>query len=194
MATATDAAQRGRPSKVDDAGVATRERLLAAPASCVANGFDGATLGDIARRAGVSAPAIYNHFGGKVDLMVAAGRAALSRLSPNKRGPRPTATQTVRDFMADEFAATRRLLAELHLASQRQPALASLLAEWHTAQADVWRPKSGRDRDATVKMFFTVLLGLCQIESLPALTASKPAMTRQAETLAAVLFPEEVLS
>lgn len=195
MATSTDEVQLGRPSKVDVAGVATRERLLAAAAaSCVANGFDGATLGDIARRADVSAPAIYNHFGGKVELMVAAGRDALSRLGPTERGSRPTATQTVRAFMADEFAATRRLLAELHLASQRQPELAALLAGWHMAQANVWHPKSGRDRDATVKMFFAVLLGLCLIESLPALTPSKPAMTRRAEALAAALFPEEVPS
>ena len=195
MATATEEAQLGRPPKVDDAGVATRERLLAAAAaSCVENGFDGATLGDIARRADVTAPAIYNHFGGKVELMVAAGRAALSRLGPTERGSRPTAVQTVRAFMVDEFATTRRLLAELHLAGQRQPELAALLADWHTAPAILGRPKSGRDRDATVKMFFTVLLGLCQIESLPALTASKPAITRQGEALAAALFPEEVLS
>ena len=87
MATETEEVQLGRPPKVDDAGVATRERLLAAAAaSCVANGFDGATLGDIARRADVSAPAIYNHFGGKVELMMAAGRYALSRLSPTERG------------------------------------------------------------------------------------------------------------
>lgn len=194
MPAATDGTELGRPSKVDEAGTATRERLLAAAAaSCVANGFDGATLGDIARRADVSAPAIYNHFGGKVELMVAAGQYGLSRLGPTERSALPTAIQTVRVFMANEFAVTRRLLAELHLASQRRPELAALLADWHLTQANVWRPKSGRDRDATVKMFFTVLLGLCQIESLPALTASKAAMTRQAEALAAVLFPEEEL-
>ena len=195
MATATETAQLGRPSKVDGAGVATRERLLAAAAaSCVENGFDGATLGDIARRADVSAPAIYNHFGGKIELMVAAGRDALSRLGPAERGSRPTASQTVRAFMADEFATTRRLLAELHLAGQRQPELGALLADWHVAQAGGWRPKAGRDRDATVKMFFTVLLGICQIESLSAVSASKASMIRQAEALVAALFPEEEFS
>jgi AcrR family transcriptional regulator len=182
----------GRPAKVDDAGVATRERLLAAAsAACVENGFEGATLGDIARRADVSAPAIYNHFGDKAELMVAAAHAALSRLGPSTVDSRPTARASVRAFLADDFASTRRLLAELHLAAQRHPELAALLAEWHTAQAAVWRPTSGRDRTAVVKVFFAFLLGLCQVESLSALDAPTPAIRRQAEQLAAALFPEE---
>ena len=192
MASTAEHARLGRPAKVDDAGVATRERLLAAAAAaCVEHGFDGATVGDIARRADVSAPAIYNHFGGKVELMVAAGRAALSRLGPSESAPRPTARAVARAFLADGFAPTRRLLLELHLASQRHPELAMLLADWHAAQAATWRPVSGRDRDAVVKVFFALLLGLCQIESLVALDASKSAVVRQAEAMAAVLFPEE---
>ena len=103
----------------------------------------------------------------------------------------PTTRSTVRAFLADGFASTRRLLVELHLAGQRHPELATLLADWHVAQADAWRPASGRDRDAVVKAFFALLLGLCQIESLPALDASKSAVVRQAEAMAAVLFPEE---
>ncbi len=188
-------AQRGRPAKVDDAGVATRQRLLdAAAASCVEHGFDGARLGDIARRADVSAPAIYNHFGGKVELMVAAGQAALSQLGPRRGGARPTARDTVRVFLTDEFATTRMLLAELHLASLRQPELAALIADWQLTQAKIWRPARGRDRDAVVKLFFALLLGICQIESLDALPASKAAMIRQAEALAAVLFPDEEIT
>ena len=47
----------GRASKVDEHGTPTRERLIrAAVEACVEHGYDGATLSDIARRAGVSTP------------------------------------------------------------------------------------------------------------------------------------------
>ena len=76
-------ARRGRPPKVDDAGVATRQRLLgAAIAACVEHGYEAVTVNDVAARAEVSAPAIYHHFGGKDELLVAAGRWALDRLRP----------------------------------------------------------------------------------------------------------------
>ena len=53
----------GRPPKIDEHGTPTRERLLrAAVEACVEFGYDGATLADIARRAGVSTPAVYSHF------------------------------------------------------------------------------------------------------------------------------------
>ena len=43
----------GRPPKIDEHGTPTRERLLrAAVEACVEFGYDGATLADIARRAG----------------------------------------------------------------------------------------------------------------------------------------------
>lgn len=86
------------------------------------------------------------------------------------------------------------LLAELHLASLRQPELAALIADWQLTQAKIWRPARGHDRDAVVKLFFALLLGICQIESLDALPASKAAMIRQAEALAAVLFPDEEIT
>ena len=94
----------GRPPKVDDDGVATRDRLLrAAVASCVEFGFDGATVVDIAARAGVSAPAIYNHFGGKVELLVAAARWELARLAPRNPSVVTAAPDVVRAFLSAEF-------------------------------------------------------------------------------------------
>jgi AcrR family transcriptional regulator len=183
-----DTIRLGRPPKVDDTGLATRERLLTAAAdACVEHGFDGATVADIAHRADVSAPAIYNHFGGKVELMVAAGHAALDRLRPAGTPRRPSARQVVRTFLADDFAGTRRLLVELHLAGQRHPDVAALLASWHTTQAGNW----DGDGDATVKTFFLLLLGLCQIDALSALPGSAADVTTVAERLTAVLFPEE---
>jgi hypothetical protein len=93
----------------------------------------------------------------------------------------------VRTFLADEFASTRRLLVELHLAGQRHPDVAALLAAWHTAQAPDW----GSDGEATAKTFFLLLLGLCQLEALSSLPGSPADVTALAERLVAVLFPEE---
>lgn len=51
----------------------TRKRLLQAAAALFArNGLQGTTLGEIAGAAGLTAPAIYNHFSSKDDLFIAA--------------------------------------------------------------------------------------------------------------------------
>ena len=181
----------GRPPKVDDDGVETRDRLLrAAVDSCIERGFDGATVADIAARADVSAPAIYNHFGGKVELLVAAGREALSGRASWDPAVRPDAASVVRTFLAPEFERTRRLLVELHVAAPRHTEVAALLAEWHTEQAALWRPATV-EGDAAVKTFFALLLGLCQIESLSAMPAPAADVARHAVALAAFLYPGE---
>lgn len=184
----------GRPPREDDFAGATRERLLIAAAqSCVERGFEGATVADIAQRAEVSAPAIYNHFGGKVELLVAAGRWALDELTAGA-GVRVTPAAVARTYLAPDFADTRRLLTELHLAAQRHPEVAALLASWHRSHGDRWTARvRGRApvKQATVKTFFALLLGLCQIDSMPTLEVSPAALEARVMTLIAVLFPDE---
>ena len=194
MASAAESTKLGRPPKLDEAGADTRERLLAAAtAACVEHGFENATVSDIARRAEVSGPAIYNHFGGKVELMIAAGRWALGRLR-TERGRSTTPMGVARAFLADDFADSRRLLTELHLASHRHPALAELLANWHRARAAEWAPRTtAGDPEAAVKSFFALLLGLCQIDSLSGMCASTPTVIDHLDAVMRVLFPEEVL-
>jgi AcrR family transcriptional regulator len=184
-------ARPGRPAKVDDSGVATRERLLAAAvASCAERGFEGATVNDIAARAEVSGPAIYKHFGGKVELLVAAGHWALDTIGPAD-GARATAPEVVRAFLAPGFAQNRRMLVELHLAGQRHPEVAELLAAWHAEHAAGWQRRATDGDSATVTVFFALLLGLCQVDALASLGATGAAVSAAAEHLAAVLFPEE---
>ena len=184
----------GRPPRDDDAATATRERLLAAAvSSCVELGFEGVTVADIAKRAEVSAPAIYNHFDGKVELLVAAGRWALDELTAGV-GVRVTPAAVARTYLAPEFADTRRLLSELHLAAQRHPEVADLLAKWHGDHGDRWMKRArGRApvKQATVKTFFALLLGLCQIDSMPTMEVSPAALEARVMTLIAVLFPDE---
>src|SRR5688500_13666678 len=72
--------RRGRPPKSD--GQETAARLLdAAAEACAEHGFDGATMNEIAKRAGVTAAAIYNHFESREDLLYAAGVRSLQRVT-----------------------------------------------------------------------------------------------------------------
>ena len=127
----------GRPPKIDEHGTPTRERLLrAAVDACVEFGYDGATLADIARRAGVSTPAVYSHFSGKAGAARRGEQARAGRHrhhSPARRGRRP------RDrlhWLQPDFKPTRILVAELHCAAIRQPEVAELLEAWQHENAE----------------------------------------------------------
>ena len=183
---------RGRPPRRDVHGTATRERLLAAAAaSCVELGFDGATLNDIARRAEVSGPAIYNHFSNKAELMVAAAQLALAGLAPRST---PSPREVVSTYLSDEFATTRRFVLELHLASHRHPDLARLLGAWHAARAaqlaTEWTGGPDATRPARVATLFAFLLGLCQIDALRGLHVATDDVRHQAHRMVDVLFPD----
>jgi AcrR family transcriptional regulator len=184
---------RGRPVNSD--GEETRERLLdAAAASCAEAGFDGATMAEIARRAGLTPAAIYNYYGSREELLYAAGRRGLERVTDVvPPGSGAAAAQLIAAaYLRPEFAGTRRLLAELHLASGRDPRLAELLASWHTAWAGAMRdalPPGDPDPDATVKALFLLLLGLCHLEDLSAVAAPDPAVAEKVAALVDVLVP-----
>jgi AcrR family transcriptional regulator len=185
--------RRGRPPK-GSAGPPTVERLLDAAASaCTELGFDGATIGDIARRAGVTPTAIYNHFPSRSELLVTAARRALEGVGV-PAGERDHdvvefARRTARRFLAPDQEATRRLIAELHVAAQRHPDLADLLAVWHQERAKrlaVRLDGPPAVRQATAKAFFLVLLGTCHLEALAGLPAPAAATTEAVERAVAV--------
>jgi AcrR family transcriptional regulator len=186
-------ARRGRPINAD--GEETRERLLeAAAATCAEFGFDGATVSQIARRAGLTPAAIYNYHDSREDLLYAAGRRGLERVTdvvPSGAGA--GAVHLIANaYLRPELAQTRRLLAELHLASNRDPKLAALLAEWHDAWAAALRrvlPDSDPAPDATVKALFMLLLGLCHLEDLSAVPAKRADLARRITDLVNVLVP-----
>ena len=165
--------RRGRPPK-RKGGRATRDRLLAAAAAAFAeHGFRGATLADIAERADVTTGAIYNHFAGKEDLLVAASRDALEALGGGppdaSEGAPEIAARTARALMAPGFLQAHRLLIELHLSATRSPGLASLLSEWHREGLGEWSarvPAAAGNPAAVVKLYFLTLMGLAHIDAL----------------------------
>jgi AcrR family transcriptional regulator len=135
--------------------------MEAAAAVCVERGYEGATVGEIARRAGVTTGAIYNHFGGRSELLVESARHTLDVVGGERH---LEVDAVVRRFLAPDFAATRRFLLELHGASSRHPDLAHLLDTWHAERAGEIE-RAGGD-PAAVKSLFLLLLGCCQLEAV----------------------------
>jgi AcrR family transcriptional regulator len=185
--------RRGRPPNSD--GQETAARLLdAAAGACAEHGFDGATLNEIARRAGVTAAAIYNHYDSREDLLYAAGVRALERVTdvvPREAGA-DAARIIAAAYLRPELKETRRLLAELHVASARDPRLAQLLGSWHRSWAQALKavlPADDPAPDATVKSFFLLLLGLCHFDDLVAVRATQAGVVDRVEDLVDALIP-----
>jgi AcrR family transcriptional regulator len=185
---------RGRPPKSD--GQATAQRLLEAATSvCVERGFESSTLPLIAERAGVSPTAVYNHFHSREELLYAAAVRALDQITAvalrTGRGERPLhAIATA--YLRPEMRQNRRLIAELHLASRRDARLAALIAQWHQKYAGQFvGALSGTDPNpnATTKVVFLLLLGLCHFDDLSAIRASRDAVAERVESLIDVLVP-----
>lgn len=177
---------RGRPPKSE--GLFTAQALLDAAAEvCAERGFDGTTVVGVAERIGVSSAAVYNHYQSREDLLYAAAVHGLERITglsvKSMRGP-DAAPALASTYLRPEMRATRRLLAELHLASARDERLAALLADWHRSwlRAMVERlPKDNPAPEATVKTIFLLLLGLCHYEDLPAVRAPRATVSELAE-------------
>lgn len=156
----------GRPPKVDTHGTPTKERLLdAAVEVCVEFGYEAATLTEIARRADVSTPAIYNHFVDKPDLMVAASRRELDRLRWNNRTNDRLVHATVDLWLDPANATMLSLMVELHMAATRHPDVAALLHTWHVDNAAVQTERDGLGL-AQVKVLYLLLMGLAHHDQI----------------------------
>jgi AcrR family transcriptional regulator len=109
--------------------VRRRQLLTAAQEIFVAQGYHAAAMDDIAERAGVSKPVLYQHFPGKLDLylalldqhaeaLLAAVRAALESTSDNKQ--RVAATIEAYFRFVDEDGGAFRLVFESDLTNQSE--------------------------------------------------------------------------
>jgi AcrR family transcriptional regulator len=189
----TRAKRRGRPPNSD--GQVTAARLLdAATDVCAQYGFDGATLAKIASRAGVTPAAIYNHFASREELLYAAGVRRLQQVTdviPNDAGEDAARLIAVA-YLRPELEQTRRLLAELHLASGRDRRLARLLASWHESWAEALKavlPADDPSPDATVKAFFLLLLGLCHLDDVAAAGGDGEELAERVQRMVDTLLP-----
>ncbi len=162
----TPSARFGRPPKRDEHGTPTKERLLdAAVEVCVEFGYEAATLTEIARRADVSTPAIYNHFAGKPGLMVAASRRELDRIRSNNTASDRLVEATVDQWLDAANATMLTLIVELHMAAARHPDVAALLHTWHRDNAVVQAARDGMSM-AQVKVLYLLLMGLAHKDQI----------------------------
>lgn len=159
-------ARIGRPPKVDEHGVPTRERLLdAAVDVCVEFGYEGATLTEIARRAQVSTPAIYSHFANKAELMVLASQRQLGRVSSANAEVADSTLHTIERWIDPETATLRHFVVELHLAASRHSDVRELLAVWHRENSALSSERNQRPMPQ-VKMLYLLLMGLAHIDEI----------------------------
>lgn len=181
----------GRPPQRD--GVApTRERLLDAAIDVfVDDGFANASVTEVAERAGISGPAVYKHFAGKAELFIEAARRSLDETladAPDDPQARVDPVEIAHRWLGDGFAATRRLLLELHLAGGRDCDVAGLLASWHLERTTAWQARRG-DPVERVTAFYLLLLGLAQVDALAALEPDPARLRTEVDRMVAALFP-----
>ncbi|MGA9278139.1 TetR/AcrR family transcriptional regulator [Ilumatobacter sp.] len=177
--------RNGRPPK-SSLRVPTTDRLLSAATDVfVEHGFGGATVTEIARRAGISGPAAYKHFDTKADLLVAAAKRGLRETTSGVGAAGPH--EIARRWMSPEFASTRRLMVELHLAAGRESEVFDLLSAWHHDQSSGWVDRRG-DSPEQVKAFFLLLLGLAQLDALSSLPADDVELGRGVDRMIDALF------
>ncbi len=189
QAPATAPRRTGRP-RAQAGATPTRERLLDAASSVFAEqGSERASLTEIAARAGISGPAAYKHFASKADLLIHAARHSLDNVSAAATTSARTPIESARRWLSPDFAATRRLVLELHLAAGREHDLLELLAEWHLEQAAAWQERSADGHDR-IKVFYLLLLGLSQIDVLAAIDADHAQVQHHVEQMVSTLFPE----
>jgi AcrR family transcriptional regulator len=179
----------GRPPKRPDVAP-TRDRLLAASIEVfVECGFSQASVTDIAGRAGISGPAVYKHFDGKADLFIRAARHSLDSMLDAVPADGWDPVVTARRWLADDFAATRRLLLELHLAAGRDTDVADLLADWHLERTRAWQVERDDPLDR-IKAFYLLLLGLAQVDALDALPVEPDELGRHVDRMVGALFTD----
>ena len=178
----------GRPPKIDEHGTPTRERLLrAAVDACVEFGYEGATLADIARRAGVSTPAVYSHFSGKAALLVEASKHELAAIATTRLPGEAGVREIAMHWLQPDFAPTRILVAELHCAAIRQPEVAELLGVWQRENAERLERLAGLTPNQ-VRMYYLLLVGLSHTDQINMLGVTRADVERQVDALISAWF------
>jgi AcrR family transcriptional regulator len=155
---------------------ARRLQLLgAAQEIFVAQGYHAAAMDDIAERAGVSKPVLYQHFPGKLDLylalldqhaeaLVAAVRSALESTSDNKQ--RVAATIDAYFRFVDEDGGAFRLVFESDLTNQSavRERVEGVTAACAEAISEVIREDAGLP-DEAARLLAVGLTGMAQVSA-----------------------------
>ncbi|HEX6969339.1 MAG TPA: TetR/AcrR family transcriptional regulator [Micromonosporaceae bacterium] len=195
-AASEGASTAGRPTRLPRS--ARRKQLLAAAQEIfVANGYHAAAMDDIAERAGVSKPVLYQHFPGKLELylalldmhcdaLVARVRAAMAATTDNRERV-IGAVRAYFDFVDHESGAFR-LVFESDLRSE--PAVRERVdrveRECVAAISDTIISSTGVDR-ARAQLLASGLVGAAEVAAQFWLADGRQVPKAEAETLLAAL-------
>jgi AcrR family transcriptional regulator len=166
---------------------ARRKQLLAAAQEVfVANGYHAAAMDDIAERAGVSKPVLYQHFPGKLELYLAlldtqaerlsdAVHEALARTDDNRLRIHGVLTAYFEFVDRDDEDGAFRLIFETDLGNE--PSVRSrvegVTQKTMQAVADVVAVDTGLDR-ASAELLATALTGAAQVAARWWLASERP--------------------
>jgi AcrR family transcriptional regulator len=166
---------------------ARRKQLLAAAQEVfVANGYHAAAMDDIAERAGVSKPVLYQHFPGKLELYLAlldtqaerlsdAVHEALARTDDNRMRIHGVLTAYFEFVDRDDEDGAFRLIFETDLGNE--PSVRSrvegVTQKTMRAVADVVAVDTGLDR-ASAELLATALTGAAQVAARWWLASERP--------------------
>jgi AcrR family transcriptional regulator len=166
---------------------ARRKQLLAAAQEVfVANGYHAAAMDDIAERAGVSKPVLYQHFPGKLELYLAlldtqaerlsaAVHDALARTDDNRMRIHGVLTAYYEFVDRDDEDGAFRLIFETDLGNE--PSVRSrvegVTQKTMQAVADVVAVDTGLDR-AAAELLATALTGAAQVAARWWLASERP--------------------
>ncbi|MEN3953298.1 TetR/AcrR family transcriptional regulator [Iodidimonas sp. SYSU 1G8] len=134
-ARANSSTKQRRAKGVRD-GAYTRERILDEATRLIAErGFRNTTMKSVAASVGVTEPAVYRHFDGKEELLVAVFAEAVSRvLRPVARDTSGPAIEGIGRqltlLMSPDQSTLRRLIAEMYAAALVEPKVAILAKEF----------------------------------------------------------------
>ena len=198
------ARRRGRP-RLDDqtpGQPTTRDRILEAASDLFAErGFASASMSAIAEQADLTTGALYGHFEGKAELLLAVVERALRELPMTQLLEVPDRPVSESDFlprMASEYAdprlqRVRRLAVEAHTAAGRDKRVAELVSDSNLRVARGVRavldqalgpgtsPSSDKDREYAARMLLVVVMGLQHLDTLDATLIGDPDWIRYLE-------------
>ena len=181
-AAASDLGRGGRLPR----SVRRKQLLAAAQEVFVANGYHAAAMDDIAERAGVSKPVLYQHFPGKLELYLAlldtqaealsaAVHEALARTDDNRMRIHGVLTAYFEFVDRDDEDGAFRLIFETDLGNE--PAVRSrvegVTQKTMHAVADVVAIDTGLDR-AAAELLATALTGAAQVAARWWLASDRP--------------------
>lgn len=156
----------------------TRRALLEAAANIFAEkGLNGATIDEIAKRAGVTKGAIYSHFDGREDLLVQSCRSALQsfhlfKLAQVAPDLKTFVLETAGVLLSDDGKDARMLNIEAHLSAARSPKIAGLMSEWYEATIDLTKdrvPEGAGSPKSVIVMINVLMLGFCHKDAFESL-------------------------